>query len=325
MPNGLVLGVLRRWNRPNLRRMGGSLTAVRGVEVGHWTDWDAQTGCTVVTFPEPNVAALEVRGAAPGSRETALLAPGMKVEVVQAIVLTGGSAFGLAAADGAVAELAADGKGHETMAGLVPIVPAAVIYDLHVGETHGRPDRSSGAAAYRARSSDPVEEGSVGAGTGATVAGIRGPEAVRRGGLGSASISAGAATVGALAVVNSVGDVFSRGGAPLTGGRLDAPLLERWEPPTPSNTTLLLVATDARLDRSALTRLTVRAQDAVAACVRPSHTRYDGDAAFAVSCGEVEGDVDVLSEAAFIAAAEAIGRAVEQADPSPPRIRVSSD
>lgn len=283
-----------------------SITDVRGVRVGHWTNAEARTGCTVISLPEPNVTALEIRGAAPGTREAALLAPGMSVESVQAILLTGGSAFGLAAADGIMKALEEEGRGHETPAGPVPIVPTAVIYDLLVGDPSVRPGPSEGAAAYLAASEGPVESGPVGAGTGAMVAGWRG--AFQPGGLGSASVKTGDATVGALAVVNAVGDVFTLEGTPLTGGD-PVPLPPTTIPQTRTNTTLLVVATDAALDRSQLTRVTVRAQDSLAACVRPTHTRYDGDAAFAVSCGTVEVDIDAVAEAAFVAA----GRAIEAA------------
>jgi len=143
-----------------------TITAVPGIEVGHWSDATARTGCTVVVLPEPNVVAADVRGAAPGSRETALLQPGMRVEQAQAIVLTGGSAFGLAAADGVVRALEADGRGHETPVARVPIVPAAVIFDLFPGNPTVRPGPDQGEAAYRAASSAPVENGLVGAGTG---------------------------------------------------------------------------------------------------------------------------------------------------------------
>jgi len=289
-----------------------TLTSVPGIKVGHYTDPAARTGLTVVTLPEPNRVVAEVRGAAPGSRELALLAPGMRVEQIQAIVLTGGSAFGLASVDGVVRALEADGRGHETLKGPVPIVPAAVIYDLLTGDPAVRPGPDDGAAAYRAVSSEPVEMGSVGAGTGALIAGWRGFEHMRPGGVGSAAVPAGPATVAALAVVNAVGDVFTLEGEPLTGGpaRPGPPA----GPPAPlENTTLVVVATDGRIERNDLLRLAVRAQDALAACIRPGHTRYDGDVAFAVSCGETEADLDTMGEAAFVAVGDAIEAAVRSA------------
>jgi L-aminopeptidase/D-esterase-like protein len=289
-----------------------TLTAVPGIEVGHWTDPVGRTGVTVVTLPEPNRVVAEVRGAAPGSRELALLAPGMRIEEIQAIVLTGGSAFGLATADGVVRALEADGRGHQALQGPVPLVPTAVIYDLLAGDPTARPGPEEGAAAYAAANADPVEMGSVGAGTGALVAGWRGAEQLKRGGLGSASVRSSDAMVGALAVVNAVGDVFTLEGEPLTGGPL-RPGPPAGPPAPLENTTLVVVATDARIERNDLMRLAVRAQDALAACIRPGHTRYDGDVAFAVSCGEAEVDLDAVGEAAFVAVGDAIEAALRSA------------
>lgn len=285
-----------------------TLTAVPGIRVGHWTDPTGLTGVTVVDLPDRNVTTAEVRGAAPGSRETALLAPGMRVEAVQALVLCGGSAFGLAAADGVVAALEAEGRGHQTAFGVVPIVPAAVIFDLSVGDPRSRPDAAAGAAAYRGATTAPVEMGSLGAGTGAAVAGWRGRDARRKGGVGSHSITVGDATVGALVVLNAVGDVFTLEGEPLTGGD-HVPSAPAAIPSPLENTTLAVVATDAILDRSALQRLAVQAHAAMAACLRPAHTRYDGDVAFAVSCGERVADFDAIGAATFAA----VGRSIEAA------------
>jgi len=286
-----------------------TITAIEGVEVGHWSDPDVGTGCTVVVFPEPNVAAGEVRGAAPGSRETALLEHGMRVEQIQAILLTGGSAFGLAAADGVVRALEADGRGHVTPVARVPIVPAAVVFDLNPVSVGVRPGPDQGEAAYRAANSDPVISGRVGVGTGTTVAKWRGFEHMQPGGLGSAVRPAGEATVGALVALNAVGDVFSITGESLTGGSHEpgppAPF-----PETMPNTTLVVIATNAAMTRSTLSRLTVRSHDAMAVCIRPVHTRFDGDIVFAVSCGDIVADVETLAEAAFGATAAAIERAV---------------
>ena len=287
--------------------MRGSITDVPGIEVGHWTHESEPTGCTVIVLPEPNVVTVEVRGAAPGSRETALLQPGMRVEQAQAIILSGGSAFGLSTADGVMAELLADDRGHITPAGRVPIVPGAVIFDLGRGEF--RPGAAEGAAAYRAKTSAP-ETGAVGAGAGATVAKWRGFEHMRQGGVGMASVRVGDIVVGAIAVVNAIGDVFTLEGQSLTGGdHLPGPPALFPEPN--QNTTLAVVATNAAMSRSDLTRLAVRGQDAYSVCLRPAHTRYDGDACFAVSCGTHDGPnaVDIASEAAF----EAVGRAIESA------------
>lgn len=291
-----------------------TITAVHGVTVGHWTDSVGVTGVTVVVFPEPNVAAVEVRGAAPGSRETALLAPGMRVETIQAIVLSGGSAFGLAAADGVVRALEAAGRGHPTLAGVVPIVPAAILFDLGIGDPKARPGPDAGEAAYRAASSSPVQSGSVGAGTGAVVGGWRGPSYVRKGGVGSHVEMVDGAAVGVLVVVNAVGDVFTLEGVSLTGGGPVPPFMPAVPRPL-QNTTLVVVATDARLDRSSLQRVCVQVHDALAVCLRPSHTRYDGDVAFAVSCGDHRADSDGVGTAAFVATGRAIEAAMRAATP----------
>ncbi len=293
--------------------MNDSITAIPGVRVGHWSDDEAMTGCTVVVLPEPNVVAGEARGAAPGTREYALLQPGMRVEQAQAFLLTGGSAFGLAAAEGVVRGLEEDGRGHETPVGRVPIVPAAVLFDLFP-DFGARPGPAEGEAAYRAASSDPVRSGLFGAGRGATVSKWRGFEFRRPGGLGTALKSAGDALVGALVVVNAVGDVFSIEGESLTGGSAE-PGPPNLTPEAFTNTTLVVLATDARLSRLQLFRLVVRAHDALAACLRPVHTDFDGDVVFAASVGSVEAEVHTLAEAAF----GATGRAIENA------VRASTD
>ena len=294
--------------------MNDSITAVPGIEVGHWQDDDAMTGCTVVVLPEPNVVAAEARGAAPGTREYALLQPGMRVEQAQAIVLTGGSAFGLSAADGVVRGLEQDGRGHETPVGRVPIVPAAVIFDLFP-DFGARPGPDAGEEAYRAASAGPVVSGLVGAGTGATVAKWRGFEQRRPGGLGSAMRQTGDATVGVLVVLNAVGDVFSLEGESLTGGDPE-PGPPNLVPEAFTNTTLVVVATDARLSRLQLFRLVVRAHDALAACLRPVHTDFDGDVVFAASVGDESAEVHDLAEAAFGVTGRAIEKAVRAANES---------
>lgn len=291
-----------------VREENRTLTAIPGVTVGHWTNLAAQTGCTVILLPEPNVVTAEFRGAAPGSREAALLEPGMSVETVQAVLFTGGSAFGLAAADGVVAALEADGRGHPALMGPVPIVPAAVVYDLMTGDGSMRPGPNEGGAAYRSATSDPVEQGRVGAGTGTMVAGWRGMEAVAPGGVGSSLVRGDGFAVAALAVVNAVGDVFSLEGEPLTGGDL-VPGPPQAPPGPLEHTTLVLVATDVALSRAKLRRLAVRGHDALAVCIRPVHTSHDGDVVFAASCGSVMAEADLVAEAAW----EATGRALEAA------------
>ncbi len=289
---------------------GGSLTSVEGIKVGHWSDPGGATGCTVVTLPEPNVVAGETRGAAPGSRETALLEPGMSVETAHAFVLTGGSAFGLAAADGVMAELEADGRGFPTPAGVVPIVPTAAIFDLPVVDPSIRPTAENGREAYRGATDEPVVSGRIGVGTAATISKWRGT--TNPGAIGSAAVRWGDVTVAALVVLNAVGDAFSLEGEPLSGGDVVPGPLDI-SPLAGENTTLVVVATDAKLTRTELTRLCVRAHDALAVCLRPVHTAFDGDTCFAVAIQSVEPNAETgnvnLAEAAF----EAVGRSVEAA------------
>jgi L-aminopeptidase/D-esterase-like protein len=294
--------------------MSGGITDLLGVAVGHHTDLEHGTGTTVITFPEPNVAVVDVRGGAPGTRELDAFGDAIKPVTVNALVFSGGSAFGLSAADGVVGEIEREGRGAWTPAGLVPIVPTAIVYDLMVGAAHVRPGPAEGAAAYRARTGGPISVGTVGAGTGTTVAGWRGEEARMKGGVGSASVAVEGASVGALVVLNAIGDVYTLEGEALTGG--DPGALGDWQMRSPSveSTTLMCVATDAGIeDRNELRRVAVRAHDALGACVRPTHTRYDGDTAFVVSfaatLGAEPANVDAVQQGAFLA----VGRAIESA------------
>lgn len=287
-----------------------TLTAIAGVKVGHWTDPEMRTGCTVVVLPEPNVTGVDVRGGAPGTRETDLLGVGMRVEQVQAILLTGGSAFGLAAADGVVRELLEDGRGHPTPATPVPIVPAAVVFDLPLEGGGVRPGPEQGALAYHAASADEVTMGRVGAGASTSCAKWRGFDLRVMTGIGSAAVpTPDGHLVAALVVMNPVGDVFSLDGRSLTGGD---PIPGPPAPPpwAGTNTTLVSVVTDVAMSRAELTRMGIRAHDAIGACVRPAHTRFDGDVVFMTAVGTEPGDVDLAAEAAFVACGLAIEKAV---------------
>ena len=297
-----------------------ALTDVPGIRVGHWTDVAARTGCTVVLLPEEGaVASVVVRGAAPGTRETDLLRPEATVPRAHAILLTGGSAFGLAAADGVMAHLESRGVGTPTPAGPVPIVPAAVLFDLAVGSASVRPDAEAGrAAVLEAEVGRPCTSGRVGAGTGATVGKLFGSPV--DGGLGTASVVLPSGTVvGALAAVNAVGDVVAEDGSVLAGATAPgtvARLLagEAPGPPPPgTSTTLAVVATDAPLTKTQCHRLAQVAHDGFAQAIRPVHTGFDGDTVFAVSTG----DGEPLDDAAFlvvqVAAVEVVTRAIRSA------------
>ncbi len=276
----------------------GSITDVAGLRVGHFTDARRPTGCTVLLTPEGAVAGVDVRGAAPGTRETDLLSPLNAVEQVHAIVLAGGSAFGLDAASGVMRWLDERGFGIEVGPARVPIVPAAILFDLWIGDASIRPDAASGYAACEAASTEPVAEGNVGAGTGATVGKLFGIQRAMRGGIGTASVTVGGITVGALVAVNAVGDVIdpSTGqtvagartvdGAALLGTmrallRGDLPLLLE----AGSATTLGVVATDAVLTKAQANKLAQMAHDGLARTINPVHTMSDGDTVFALATG----------------------------------------
>lgn len=279
-----------------------TLTALPGIRVGHWTHATAGTGCTVVLFDRSVPAAVDVRGSAPGTRETDVLNPGGLVARADAILLTGGSAFGLAAADGVMRRLETAGRGFPTSAGAVPIVPAAVIYDLAVGERRVRPDADAGAAAVDAASAEPVKQGNVGAGTGATIGAGSGR---LKGGLGSALGHGGNVLAGALAVVNPAGAVID----PATGRRVAAGSGIA-HAGYGQHTTIGVVAVDARLERWQLQKVAEMAHDGLARAVHPAHGMHDGDTIFAVAVGDKAADMDVTM--AGHAAAQAFAAAVIQ-------------
>lgn len=286
------------------------ITDVPGVEVGHWTG--RGTGVTVVVVPTGTTASCEVRGGAPASRETALLEPGRIVEHVDAIVLSGGSAFGLATADGVMHALAERGRGYPTRGGPVPIVPAAAIFDL-VGSEGERPGPEEGRAALHAAAPAPFALGRVGAGRGATIGKWRGGEYAVPGGLGSASARDGDTVVGALAVVNAVGDVIGIDGRIVAGS--SAPEgTPGFGDPLPfeegEHTTLVLVATNARLTKLECKLVAESAHHGMARAIHPSHSRHDGDIAFALATGQVTAHVDRLRMIASEVTAEAIRAAV---------------
>lgn len=284
------------------------ITDLDGLLVGHVTDREGATGCTVVLCPEGAVASGEVRGGAPGTRETDLLRPGMLVEEADAILLTGGSAFGLAAADGVMRWLEERGRGFDTGIGRVPIVPAAVLFDLGIGDPAARPAAGDGYAACEAAGAD-VPEGSVGAGTGATVAKLHGLARAVKGGLGTDAIAEDGVRVAALAVVNALGEVLDEDGSVLAGAR---PGPE--DDPSPGNTTIAVVATDARLTRERAHLLAIAAHDGLARAVRPAHTMWDGDTVFTVATGRAEAPQSQLERMAEDVLARAIRRAVTLAE-----------
>jgi len=309
--------------------------------VGHWTDPVGLTGCTVVIPPAGNVASVSVRGGGPGTRETDLLQPQAHVEGVSAVLLTGGSAFGLAAAQGVMAWCEARGIGYGRFGRPIPIVAAAVLFDLAVGSWDARPGPAEGEAACLAASPGEDRMGNVGAGMGATVGKSGGSDLAMKGGLGHAVVTAGPVTVGALAAVNASGDVIDDDGAVVAGTRMPGGVraaFRAWgerearalagEPPAPGeqgapplgepvppggSTTLGLVVTDAALTKGEVHRVAVQAHDGMARAVRPAHTSFDGDAVFALAVPRVTATADLVAFLAEEALALAIRAGVRAA------------
>jgi L-aminopeptidase/D-esterase-like protein len=305
-----------------------TLTAVGGLSVGHYTLTTRPTGCTVILAEPPAVAGVDVRGAAPGTRETDLLNPLNTVERVNGIVLAGGSAFGLDAASGAMRWIEEHGRGFDVGVARVPIVPAAILFDLGVGDARIRPDADCGYRAAAAASEAPVVEGSIGAGAGATVGKAFGMARAMKSGIGSAAVRLpDGLTVAALVAVNAFGDVID----PATGhtiagvrtedgkGLADVRTLLRHGRVggmTPgAHTTLAVVATNAQLTKAQAAKVAQMAHDGFARAISPVHTPVDGDTAFALATGTLgrSGDVLVIGSLAAEVTAEAIVRAARQA------------
>ena len=314
-----------------------AITDIRGIEVGHAQDDDALTGCTVILFRKGAVAGVDVRGGAPGTRETDLLDPINHVQKVHGIVLSGGSAFGLDAASGVVRYLDEHKIGFNTGAAKVPIVPSAILYDLSLGRADVRPDSAMGYRAAVSASSAPPAEGNVGAGTGASIGKMFGMSLAMKAGLGTASMDTGGGViVAALVAVNAIGDVIDPNNgsivAGLRSGKIGplrvggknqfADTLAMMKKPvgrgilslaSRSNTVIGVVATNAKLNKAQATKMAQMAQDGLARAIRPAHTMLDGDVIFALSTGTRKADVSLLGAFAAEAMAEAIVRGVKMA------------
>jgi L-aminopeptidase/D-esterase-like protein len=303
----------------------GSITDVGGIRVGHFTDTRRPTGCTVVIFDKPAVAGVDVGGPAPGTRETDLLNPINTVQHVNAILLSGGSAFGLDAASGVMHYLEEHGLGFRMGQIIVPIVPAAILFDLNIGDPKIRPNAESGYAACQSASDVNVSEGNAGAGAGATVGKLFGTHSAMKGGIGTASLKIGNSglIVGAIIAVNSVGDVLDpKTGNILAGARTPegnrfrnsmAQIIsgQREKARLGENSTIGVVATNAALNKDQATRMARMAQDGLARTINPIHTDFDGDALFAASTGrsQIKADLTTIGSVA----AEVVGRAVLRA------------
>jgi L-aminopeptidase/D-esterase-like protein len=296
-----------------------------GFTVGHWSDHEGGTGCTVVLAPPDTVAAGEVRGGGPGTRESELLSPAANAPGVQAVCFAGGSAFGLAAADGVVQWLDERGVGYATPAGLVPLVAGAIVYDLPRGDPRARPGPDAGRAASEAAGRE-VERGTVGAGTGAAVGKVFGRDGWTKGGVGLATDEIVGARVTALAVVNSVGEVVAEDGSVLAGAWRDGgyvrttdALKEGVEPPSTAreSTTLVCLMTDAKLSKREAWLVARAASAGVGRAVQPSATAWDGDLVYALASGAVEAHPFAISTLAADVTAAAIRDAVRQATGTP--------
>ncbi len=308
----------------------GSISDVGGLRVGHFTDSRKPTGCTVVLFDKGAVAGVDVRGSAPGTRETDLLNPLNTVERVNAIVLSGGSAFGLDAASGVMRYLEEHGQGYRVGSVVVPIVPAAILFDLNVGDPKIRPDATAGYSACQAAVSAQVPEGNVGAGAGATVGKFFGLGSAMKGGLGTASIHIGdtGLVVGAIVAVNAVGDIFNAETGKTLAGSLTADgrqfrgsgkrvaagalLAQRSDGPhAGGNSTIGIIATNAAMTKTQMAKVAQMAHDGLARSINPVHTAADGDTIFAAATCVADAKVDVTTVG--VVAAEAMARAVHRA------------
>ncbi len=311
--------------------MNNTLTSVSGLEVGHYTDLDNATGCTVILCRAGASGGVDVRGGSPGTRETDLLQPMRRVDRVHAVALSGGSAYGLDAASGVMRYLEGEDIGVRVGAALVPIVSSAILFDLGLVTNKVRPGPEDGYAAAQSANSDPVSEGTVGAGTGATVGKILGPERAVKGGIGSATLTLPDGNrVAALVAVNAVGDVVDHRTGQLVAGprRIDRPGMESSvrtllqgegettdAAPPLSNTTIGVVATDATLTKEEANWLARISHDGLALAIRPCHTTRDGDTMFAMATNHRHppGDLTTLGAAAVEVTAQAVIRAIETA------------
>ena len=300
----------------------GHIARVQGISIGHFTDSRRPTGCTAVLCPEGAVGGVDVRGAAPGTRETDLLHPSNLVQEVHGIMLAGGSAWGLDAATGAVRWLEEQGAGLDIGVGRIPLVPAAVLFDVMLGDMRIRPDAAAGYAACQNADTERPTEGSVGAGAGAIVGKVFGHERAMKGGIGTASFTVDEVTVGAIIACNALGDVFNPFNGELLAGARTADgqqlrgtrdALLAGEEPRPilagSNTTIGVVATDAIITKAQAHRLAVVAHDGLTRAINPVHTMSDGDSLFALGTGQSGKSLGMMTLSTLAAEAVAVATA----------------
>ena len=305
-----------------------TITSVPGIWVGQVEDDEAGTGCTVIVAKNGAVGGVDVRGSAPGTRETDLLNPVHTVDRVHAVVLAGGSAYGLAAASGAMQALEEMDIGLDVGVAKVPIVPAAVLFDLAYKSATIRPDEAMGYAATKLATAAPVQEGSVGAGCGATVGKLLGMERASKGGIGSFAIALGDLVVGAIVAVNALGEVVNPDNGEILAGihndveegslaspafvsSLDVLFMEQTDSFFHQNTTIGCIATNAKLSKAEVNKVAQMAHDGLAKTIRPVHTPFDGDTLFALSTGDVQSRVEVVGALAVEVIVQSVIRAVK--------------
>lgn len=298
----------------------GYITDINGIKVGHAQNFEAGTGLTVLIPPANNTCAVEVRGSAPGTRETDLLDPINTVNSVNAIILSGGSAYGLDAASGVMEALEADGYGLDVGVGIVPIVPQAVLFDLAYKNSKIRPDKNMGKEAYKNASLNENCQGIIGAGTGATVGKILGMENIMKAGLGSATLTEGDLKVSALVAVNAFGDIYDyEKGIQIAGPIKDGKMIKTnntmrnimkdFSSLANKNTTIGIVATNVSFDKTKLKKIAQMTHDGFARSINPVHTGFDGDTVFALATNEVKADINLVG----VMAADVMSRAIANA------------
>jgi L-aminopeptidase/D-esterase-like protein len=289
-------------------------------KIGHYTDLKGGTGCTVIICPDGTKGSGYARGISPGTREYALLSPFRKMEEIHALLLTGGSAFGLDAAAGVMRYLAERSKGYKTPYGIIPIVPAAVIFDLPVKDTNAYPLAENAYNACRNAKADQKEQGTIGAGTGATVGKWAGIAHMMKSGIGIAKEKFGDVWAESLAVVNSVGDIVDEKGKIIAGAVQNGKFIAEttshphsWQVPKVDfgeNTVLVAVMTNANLSKVSLYYLAERAHNGIVQAVKPAHTSFDGDMVFSMSIGAKTVDIDTITQMSIEATRRSIINAV---------------
>lgn len=298
----------------------GYITDIDGIKVGHAQNFEAGTGITVLIPPANNTCAVEVRGSAPGTRETDLLDPINTVNSVNALILSGGSAYGLDAASGVMEDLEAGGYGLDVGVGIVPIVPQAVLFDLAYKNPKIRPDKNMGKEAYKNVSLNENRQGIIGAGTGATVGKILGMENIMKSGLGSAALTQGDLKVSALVAVNAFGDIYDyekgiqiagpiKEGKMIKTNNIMGNIMKDFSSLANKNTTIGIVATNASFDKTKLRKIAQMTHDGFARAINPVHTGFDGDTVFALSTNEVRADLNLVG----VMAADVMSRAIANA------------